>query len=453
MEDNKKEPLDRAIELNDELAKILSMDDVNALKAQQQEEAPISRTPSLPSAPGGQEPANLNSMQSARDERDKMNMYGNLLRSFQDIISGATGAKANYAVADNLQAQGKQVVTDLEKDISAKKAAEQQALINKLKMSAEDRAKQQMDLSERQFGLRKDMAAQDMAKGDIAIQKGQMDLENAMADNDPSSENSKFLQDALIKVGPKGLDTSRLANASASQILRAFPFMKSAMQLKAAGQSDALALRRLEQADRRLDLLSGKETRLGEQFTRSQDFRESEKQQDQAAKIVDSYQKDKVVQKSNEMMSGADTAISLANSDNPIGHKSLTNFLARASGEVGALTEADKAPFGGSMAITSRIKQVMSDYATGKLTPENKAFVIDLAKTMGKTAKRNLAKRAMDLSQKYSKSYGLDRNQVMYDYMIPDMKGMPDDDKEAVEWALKNPGHKNSEKILKLHGM
>jgi len=69
------------------------------------------------------------------------------------------------------------------------------------------------------------------------------------------------------------------------------------------------------------------------------------------------------------------------NSDNPIGDKSVVNFLARASGEVGALTESDKAPFGGEQSLLGRILQTKENLESGKLTPENRKFIGDLINT------------------------------------------------------------------------
>lgn len=87
---------------------------------------------------------------------------------------------------------------------------------------------------------------------------------------------------------------------------------------------------------------------------------------------------------------------------NPIGDKSVTNFLARASGEVGALTEADKAPFGGSQALDQKLAQATENMKSGKFTPANRELVKNLLDTFEKVNKANIekirqqhAKRAM----------------------------------------------------------
>lgn len=102
---------------------------------------------------------------------------------------------------------------------------------------------------------------------------------------------------------------------------------------------------------------------------------------------------------------------------NPIGDKSVMGFMARASGEVGALTEEDKRPFGGSQALNERMKQFAENAKTGKFTEDNRKLIHQLLTTYENVHKRNMqaaksrvAKRAMAIAQ--TGKYNLTEEQV-----------------------------------------
>jgi len=120
----------------------------------------------------------------------------------------------------------------------------------------------------------------------------------------------------------------------------------------------------------------------------------TEKKEDDLVKSVDKFNKDKEVVRANSMISGANIAKDMVESGNPIAAASIPNFLARASGEVGALTEADKEPFGGTRAIVERAKQSVEEMAKGTLTEANAKFVLELAEVYKKTANSVKSTRA-----------------------------------------------------------
>ena len=78
--------------------------------------------------------------------------------------------------------------------------------------------------------------------------------------------------------------------------------------------------------------------------------------------------------------------------------------MARASGEVGNLSEADKKPFGGSRALDAKIKQYFSELYKGKKTPENLKFISDLATTFQRTGQIKKVKLAKERAKQYSKA-------------------------------------------------
>lgn len=73
--------------------------------------------------------------------------------------------------------------------------------------------------------------------------------------------------------------------------------------------------------------------------------------------------------------------------------RAVQNKFARATGERGAMTEQDVAPYGGKQAVTDRIGRSMSMWATGKIPDEDRKFLSGLADLMQKQTERDLAQR------------------------------------------------------------
>lgn len=118
-------------------------------------------------------------------------------------------------------------------------------------------------------------------------------------------------------------------------------------------------------------------------------------------RIVDKYNADPSIRKAEQMVGFGDLIVSVAESDNPIGHSSLATLMSRASGEVGNLSEADKRPFGGSKELWVRMQQVFTELYSGQKTPENLQFIADLAETF----KQSGAKRKVRLARKRAAQY------------------------------------------------
>lgn len=156
----------------------------------------------------------------------------------------------------------------------------------------------------------------------------------------------------------------------------------------------------LIQQQEKLGLLQNKEQRLGTQFREGM----TEKQSAETRSVVKNINTDSVVKKANEMASAADNIIRLADMSlsNPIAASAIPTFMARASGEVGNLSEADKRPFGGSQALMARLGQAKEQWTRGTMTPENQKFVKDLANTFRQSADKNRQKRIDELANQYS---------------------------------------------------
>lgn len=127
-----------------------------------------------------------------------------------------------------------------------------------------------------------------------------------------------------------------------------------------------------------------------------------DKRNDERTKIVDRFNADASVKKAQQSIDAANTIRGLVDSGNPIAAAAIPTFMARASGEVGNLSEADKQPFGGSQAIYAKIEAAAKQAADGKLTAENAKFITDLSNIMEKRAQANIDKLARLRAKQYS---------------------------------------------------
>lgn len=107
----------------------------------------------------------------------------------------------------------------------------------------------------------------------------------------------------------------------------------------------------------------------------------------------------------------------LLNSDNPLADNTIPTFMARASGEVGNLSEADKRPFGGNQSFAAKWKQASVNAATGKLTAENRKLIGQVLDILEKRHIKNtiavrdrIAKRGAKAATLYG--YDIDENRM-----------------------------------------
>lgn len=92
---------------------------------------------------------------------------------------------------------------------------------------------------------------------------------------------------------------------------------------------------------------------------------------------------DKQTAPAREMGAFAKIAEKALDPKNPILDSAVVNFMARSSGEKGPLTEADKAPFGGSQAFDAKAKQFVEKAKTGTLDDKNRAFLRQAVSVFG----------------------------------------------------------------------
>lgn len=165
----------------------------------------------------------------------------------------------------------------------------------------------------------------------------------------------------------------------------------------AIGES-AAAKRELEkkriQAMEEKNRLYGRQVeKMGAGREESKQFREEKFEYDKVKNLQDSFNKDKQVVKAEERIASARTMRDFLIENNPIGAEAAKRFAARASGEVGTLTDQDVSVFGGSRAVLDRLQQAAQELATGTLTENNKKFMSQLADTFEKAGQRDLQDR------------------------------------------------------------
>ena len=161
--------------------------------------------------------------------------------------------------------------------------------------------------------------------------------------------------------------------------------------------------------------------------------------------LVDRFNANPQVRKVVQMVTSANTIRDLIDSNNPIADASIPTFMARASGEVGALSEADKAPFGGSRALIERIEAVANLAAEGKLTPENRVFVRNLADVLVRSGNSNIQAQARQFSRQYSKAVPELKETDIYNMVFPSeinfdggqTSGIGGDNEDFNQWLKK----------------
>lgn len=99
--------------------------------------------------------------------------------------------------------------------------------------------------------------------------------------------------------------------------------------------------------------------------------------------FVTGYQKsyNKEVEKLNQGIQAMDTAEQVLQSGNPVGDQSVGVMFARASGDVGAVSDYAEKKYGGSKALLDRISQAKEEWQSGKISPKNRKFMLELTQT------------------------------------------------------------------------
>ena len=101
----------------------------------------------------------------------------------------------------------------------------------------------------------------------------------------------------------------------------------------------------------------------------------------------------------------------LLRNDNALIQGAAPTFIARALGEVGPLTEADKEPFHGSLEVAERVKQFFATAGTGKLSDSNRRIMLRLVQQLKKATENRKKANVSTLGKQLkviAKRYGAD---------------------------------------------
>lgn len=157
-----------------------------------------------------------------------------------------------------------------------------------------------------------------------------------------------------------------------------------------------------------------KKSQAFKNYNNAKKEKENNKRQDMfLSKIDATLRNDTFVKNYTDQLGYAGNTVSLLMSDNPVANQAAKTQLARLSGEVGVLTDADVSRFGGSKAVMSRAKQAAQEALSGKLTPENRSFLLAVAQRFEENARFKLDERLTNLAQGQSTAFGIPYENVM----------------------------------------
>ena len=111
----------------------------------------------------------------------------------------------------------------------------------------------------------------------------------------------------------------------------------------------------------------------------------------------DSYLKDKEIEQARSSLYAASSIRALLDENNPIADRAMKIQLPRLLGEVGNLAQKEQENFGGSQAITEKIKQIIKTAKTGEFTETNKKYISGIVDALSKSAKSKYNERSEKL--------------------------------------------------------
>jgi hypothetical protein len=165
------------------------------------------------------------------------------------------------------------------------------------------------------------------------------------------------------------------------------------------------------------------------------DFKKEQAEYAKVVKLQESFNKDKQVTKAEERIQAAETLRSMVDG-NPITQEAAKTFAARASGEVGALSDQDRAAYGGTKAILSRINQIATQAVDGELTKENKKFMKELADKFEQAGRRDLNVRLDVYAKQGTKRIKMSEDEVK-EIIRPDLTMQQKEQQTSIEASKK----------------
>lgn len=256
-------------------------------------------------------------LDAARKERDRLNLYSNLLSGFQQLATAPSDAKPDYRVADALRQQGQQVVEDVRTDQELERQSQQDEMA--------------MDRNE----LAKKL-------GEIKVGDKTLELTNLEKVSDPNSDESKFAQDLFLehmKDQGRQLTPEQEANIR-KQNARTLHANSRFLQDTTV---DLMQQQRLKLQQERLEMAK-KRMNLQEREQDQRDVQEERRKMSFAKSYRDKMLSDprfKDLKKQEQAFQQIPAIQEAAEEGNEVAVSSIGTRMARAMGEVGVLTDAD----------------------------------------------------------------------------------------------------------------
>lgn len=197
------------------------------------------------------------------------------------------------------------------------------------------------------------------------------------------------VQSAVAATAPKQLNTFGDMYAEGLN-KNSEPLKQNAKELKKFMNEDKFELARLKLAQDSLKLEQKASLQTDQRFSKIVE-KQSNLYSNWSNKLADSETKLGMLEEG------------LLKNDNALIQGASPTLIAKAMGEVGALTEADKLPYEGSKAISERIKQFFETNKTGKLSDSNRALMLKLVKELKKNVSSRKTSNAKLLSSQLSK--------------------------------------------------
>lgn len=109
----------------------------------------------------------------------------------------------------------------------------------------------------------------------------------------------------------------------------------------------------------------------------------------------------------------ADMAITQLATNNPIVSKAIQTFMAKATGEVGNLTEAEREPFGGKNSILAKLARITSIGIGGQIPDSDKKFLTDFATVMKNNHQSHFDEEARTTAAQFESTIGLPKQELL----------------------------------------
>jgi hypothetical protein len=168
-------------------------------------------------------------------------------------------------------------------------------------------------------------------------------------------------------------------------------------------QKQSLDLRKKE-----LNLIKDAEERRLDSLS----FKKGETDKQRQEKLINSFNKDRIILSSNDALNAGKRAKEMLMRNNPISGQVVKRALARMSGEVGVMTDKDVEDFAGSKAFTDRFKAIVTQATTGKLTPENREFMLQIIEDGAKVENQILEERSKLFGAQFGQVKGQSSEEV-----------------------------------------